>query len=277
MKILVTGAAGYIGSHVLLELIDRGFTDIHVIDRFLTRSPNWIGPLVYEGFDGEILSQGSGEILSAKYDVIIHLGVYERPEDNLAAIRRLLYFRKHAHLIFASTGESPTLFAKSKFECENEIRSHITEGYTIFRFYNVSGRRREVSAQGNINHLIRRAAMAAKGYLPNVTIFGTDWDTPDGTCVRDYIHASDLATSIVNCIEQGPANTHHECLGSGQGYSVKEVLSSMKKVSKKDFDVIIADRRPGDVASLICPTQYKHITLNHDLDSMCLSAYEGFK
>ena len=119
--------------------------------------------------------------------------------------------------------------------------------------------------------------MAARGLIPSVSIYGADWETPDGTCVRDYIHTADVATSIVNCIENGPANTPYEGLGSGEGHSVKEVLTSMKKVTNTNFNVIISERRPGDVATLICPARYNHISLTHDLDSMCLSAYQGLK
>ena len=281
MKILITGAAGYIGSHVLLELLDRGYadTDINVIDRFLTISPNWVGGLVNHAYDGHILSIGSSEILSEKYDVIIHLGAYANGQDNLAATKRMLHFCKGAHFIFASTGEAHnplTPFAQSKLSCEELIKEKLKDNYTIFRLYNVSGFRKGI-ATNHEKHLIQQAAMAARGMIPTVSIYGDDWETHDGTCVRDYIHTADVAASIVNCIEAGPANTPYEGLGSGIGHSVKEVLTSMKRVTSTDFHVIMAERRPGDVASLICPAQYSHISLTHDLDSMCLSAYEGLK
>lgn len=291
MKILITGAAGYIGTHVLLELLDRGYDDIHVIDRHLLTSPNWIGDLSTEAYGGDILSIGARELLCQKYDVVIHLAAYISVEEsvkdpltywrnNLLSTNKIIDHLKGAHLIFASTGtafQPANPYAQTKLACEQEITSRLDDNYTIFRFYNVSGLRPGVSATGNPTHLIRRAAMAAKGLIPSISIQGTDWDTPDGTCVRDYIHAADLAASIVNCVERGPANTPYECLGSGKGYSVQEVLTSMKRVTNTDFDVIMTERRPGDVASMVCPSQYEFITLKHDLDSMCLSAFEGLK
>lgn len=295
MKILITGGAGYIGTHVILELRKRGYTDLHVIDRFLTSSPNWVGDLVKTAYDGDILSYGAIDVLRQDFDVIIHLAAYISVEEstkdpvmywrnNLLSTNKILDTMKGAHLIFASTGTAfqPTNpYAQSKLACEHEITTRLDgfydPNYTIFRFYNVSGLGPGVAPTGNPTHLIRRAAMAAHGLLPSISIMGTDWDTPDGTCVRDYIHAQDLASSIVNCIERGPSNMEFECLGSGRGYSVKEVIDAMKRVSGVDFKVKLEDRRPGDVASMICPSQYEHITLNHDLDSMCLSAYEGLK
>lgn len=293
-KVLITGAAGYIGTHVLMELLDRGYTDVSVIDRDLTTSPNWIGDMVSGvAYSGTIQSRGANEILSARYDAIVHLAadisVEESTKDpvkywrnNLLSTNRIIDNLKGAHLIFASTGTAfcpENAYAYSKVACEEEIKSRLDDNYTIFRFYNVSGLRKGVKPTGVASHVIRRAAMAALGELPSMTIAGDDWDTPDGTCVRDYIHVEDLAASIVNAIEAGPSNKPYECLGTGTGYSVKEVLTSMKRVTGVDFDVIMAPRRPGDVASMICPlqNQYPHISLTRDLDSMCLSAYEGLK
>ena len=288
MKILITGAAGYIGAHVILELLERGYNDLHVIDRHLMRSPNWIGDLVKSAYNGDILSPGAIDTLRMDFDVIIHLAAYISVEEstkdpvmywrnNLLSTNKIIDSLHGAHLIFASTGtafcpENP--YAYSKVACEEEIQQRLRSGYTIFRFYNVSGLRQGLYPTGNPTHLIRRAAMAARRELCEITVFGTDWDTPDGTCVRDYIHAADLAASIVNAVEVGPSNTPYECLGSGKGYSVLEVLDSMKRVSEVDFSVKIASRRTGDVASMTCPSQYKHITIKHDLDSMCLSAYK---
>ena len=290
MKILVTGAAGYIGAHVIQELHDRGFTDLHAIDNEMGISPNQIAGALRSGLDCDILSSEADKLLRQDFDVIIHLAalisveestqkVAEYWRNNLLSTNKILDHQHGAHLIFASTGtafcpENP--YAWSKVACEQEIRDR-SDAHTIFRFYNVSGLRPGCYPTGNPTHLIRRAAMAARGLIQGLTIYGTDWDTPDGTCVRDYIHVMDLAASIVNAIDLGPTNTPYECLGSGTGYSVKEVVTSMKKVSGVDFNVTMAERRPGDVASMICPTQYSGIVLNHTLDDMCLSAYEGIK
>lgn len=287
--ILITGAAGYIGTHVLMELRERGFDNLHAIDRHLLTSPNWIGGLVRSAHGLDILSLAASEALSQQYSTIIHLAAYISVEEstkapitywrnNLLSTNRIIDNLKGAHLIFASTGtafqpENP--YAQTKVACENEIIDRLVDGYTIFRFYNVSGMRPGVSPTGHATHLIRRAAMAAKGLLPEIQVFGTDWPTRDGTCIRDYIDVRDLAASIVNAVQVGPANTEYECLGSGKGYTVNEVLTTMKQVSGVDFRVTIAPRRPGDVAEMICPTQYKHCVVEHSLRDMCISAFNG--
>jgi UDP-glucose 4-epimerase len=295
MKILVTGAAGYIGTHLLLELQDRGYDDVSVIDMHLRTSPNWIGELISgEACGSDLLNRESGStlnwVLRQQYDVVIHLAAFISVEEsmalptlywrnNLLSTSRIIENLKGAHLIFASTGTAfcpENAYAYSKLACEEEIRAHVKD-YTIFRFFNVSGVREGVFPTGRPTHLIRRAAMAATGELDELVVAGNDWDTPDGTAVRDYIHAIDLAASIANAIEAGPANTEYEGLGSGTGYSVLEVIESMKKVSQVDFHVTIGSRRVGDVGKMICSSQYPHISLKHDLDSMCLSAYEGIR
>jgi len=289
MKILITGGAGYIGAHVIRELRSRGLNDIHVIDRKLHWSPNKVEHLVKRAYNLDILGAEAKEVLRQDFDVIIHLAAFISVEEstkeptkywrnNLLSTQRILDSVHGAHLIFASTGTAfcpENAYAWSKLACEEEIRSYLLEGYTIFRFYNVSGMLPGVHATGHPTHLIRRAAMAARGILPEITVYGDDWPTPDGTCIRDYIHVADLATSIVNAIDAGPANTSYECLGSGTGYSVLQVLTSMKTVSGVDFRVRIDSRRPGDVASMICPSQYEHISMKYTLDDMCHSAYEG--
>jgi len=292
MKILVTGGAGYIGAHVIRELISRETEASHhitVVDQNLSNSPNWVGDIVDEAYDDNLTSVEALDILEGDYDVVIHLAAYisveestRRPTDywrnNLLSTSRIIDNLKGAHLIFASTGTAfcpENAYALSKLACEEEIRQRLQDNYTIFRFYNVSGMAPGLSATGHPTHLIRRAAMAARGLLPEIKVYGTDWMTPDGTCIRDYIHVEDLAASICNAIDVGPSEQPYDCLGSGTGYSVLEVLSSMKKVSGVDFEVTMDTRRPGDVASMICPTQYPYSSLKHDLDSMCLSAFNG--
>jgi UDP-glucose 4-epimerase len=115
--------------------------------------------------------------------------------------------------------------------------------------------------------------MTAKGLLPELEVCGTDWDTRDGTAVRDYVHVKDLTATILKAIEIGPANTPYECIGTGTGSTVLEVVESMKRVTNVDFRVKMGPRRQGDVGSMICDSQYQHIQLSRSLDEMCLSAY----
>jgi len=127
---------------------------------------------------------------------------------------------------------------------------------------------------GAPTHLIRVAAMVASGKIPDLKIFGTDYDTRDGTCIRDYIHVVDLARAIVNAVERGPANTPYECLGSNVGYSVKEVISTMENVTGKKLNTIEAPRREGDAVSSVVDKLSDLVTLNKTIEDMCYDQYK---
>lgn len=294
--ILLTGGAGYIGSHVLKSLAEiMPALQVTVVDWNLENSPNreFVKRHAWRSHHLDLSGPEGIHLLKTNpFDVIIHLAALISVEEstqqptrywrnNLLSTDRILSEAERGmHLIFASTGtafQPANAYAYSKVACEEEIIERKTLQQTIFRFYNVSGLREGLQPTGQPTHLIRRAAMAAAGKLDSLTVFGTDWETKDGTCVRDYIHVQDIAESIVMAIVKGPSNTPYECLGSGKGYSVLDVIQSMKRVSGVDFNVRMEGRRDGDVASMICPTQYKHIVLNKDLDAMCLSAFEGIK
>ena len=124
--------------------------------------------------------------------------------------------------------------------------------------------------------MIRICAEAAAGKRPCVLVYGDDYNTEDGTCVRDYIHVEDLVDGIVNTIYE-PQNTRYECVGTGKGYSVKEVIKTMQKVTGVKFHSFAVDRRSGDVESLLIPDligRSKLIKPKRSLEEMCLSAYE---
>jgi UDP-glucose 4-epimerase len=148
------------------------------------------------------------------------------------------------------------------------------EEYTIFRFFNVAGSDGYNMQQGKATHLIRIASECAAGTRTHMYVYGNDYDTLDGTCVRDYIHVVDLANAIANAIKEGPKNTPYECIGSGKGYSVKEVIDTMKLVSGEDFLVYDAARRAGDPAILTVDNQFDGLEVKHTLEDMCRSAYE---
>jgi UDP-glucose 4-epimerase len=126
---------------------------------------------------------------------------------------------------------------------------------------------------GRASHLIRIAAEAAAGKRDYMSIYGEDYDTPDGSCVRDYIHVVDLVNAIRDTIKHGAFNTPYECIGSGKGYSVKEVVTTMKDVTNQDFTVKMAGRRDGDPASLAIDNQFNLLHPQYQLKDMCLSAY----
>ena len=179
------------------------------------------------------------------------------------------------HFIFASTAgafDAQSPYARSKLAAEDVIKEQ-SKAYTIFRFFNVAGSDGMHRQVGRSSHLIRIAAEAAAGKRDFMAIYGEDYDTPDGTCVRDYIHVVDLVNAIRDTIKHGPFNTPYECIGSGKGYSVKEVVETMKEVTGKDFKVRKAGRRPGDPASLSIDNQFNLLHPQYQLKDMCLSAY----
>ena len=279
-KILVTGATGYIGSHVCKVLFERGYQviglDINLEQNDIT---NYVSKLIFADVRGVDLDE--------KFDAIVHLaGVISVEEStkmpthyydtNLNGTMNMLsQIDKDTHFIFASTAgafdpQSP--YAKSKVAAEDIIKEQ-AEGYTIFRFFNVAGSDGFNMQQGKSTHLIRIAAECAAGARHHMNIFGLDYDTPDGTCVRDYIHVIDLANAIANAIQNGPKNTPYECIGSGKGYSVKEVIETMNKVSGTEIDVLAADRRAGDPPILTIDNQFDGLEIKRTLEDMCRSAY----
>jgi len=294
MKILITGGCGYIGAHLTSLLAAQGHI-VHVVDRDSgSANLDFVGHhAVIKVMDLCAERLHSPTVLSDNYDAVVHLAADISVEEstrqplkywnnNIKALTSALEMFKTPHFIFASTGtafqpENP--YSMSKVAGEQIVHSAFTApsstigGYTIFRFYNVSGMEPGIRPTGQPTHLIRRAAMAAKGIIPSLTVYGTDYDTRDGTCIRDYIHVVDLVASIANAVEGKPANTPYECLATGSGSTVLEVVESMKRVSGTDFGVIMAERRPGDSAVTICPSQYAGISISKTLDDMCLDAY----
>jgi UDP-glucose 4-epimerase len=292
-NVMVTGGLGYIGAHLVDELVQRGHS-AYVVDQNV-KSPN----LDYVSKRAIVrlcsLQDWEMDENPRRFDAIVHLAAYidvaestAKPLDywnnNVSSLTAALQKFGTDHFIFASTGtafDPANAYAYSKVAGEQivqeayEMAPSSIGGYTIFRYFNVSGLKKGINPTGVPTHLIRRSAMAASGKIPELTVMGTDWPTRDGTAIRDYIHVEDLAASIVNGIEHGPMNTPHEGLGSGSGSTVLEVVQSMKRVSGVDFRVTMAPRRSGDVASMVCQNQYPFIHLTRSLDDMCLSAYEN--
>jgi UDP-glucose 4-epimerase len=293
MNVLITGGLGYIGSHTVAVMTEMGWTVDVIDDMFNNENYNFVQSRANNLWTSEI-QEATKEICDTHYDAIIHLAALISVEqsvrepntywrNNLTALMDL-YRLKTDHLVFASTGTAfnPTNpYAQTKVACENYIKDlHGSpqawfKGHTIFRFYNVSGLRPGLKPTGQPTHLIRICAEAARGLRDEVRVFGHDYNTRDGTAVRDYIHVEDIANSILNAVTVGPSNSPFECLGTGTGHTVLEVIQSMKKVTGVDFRVTMSSRRAGDDAITICPSQYKHISLTKTLDDMCLSAYQN--
>jgi len=290
MAVLVTGGAGYIGSHMVLELLDRGETVV-VLDN-LSTGVDWVLPEGVKLFVGETGNQSLVSAIIRAHDIraIIHfaasivvpdsvsdpLGYYLNNTVNSRALIEAAVKGGVQHMIFSSTAavygtpermpineddrlnpESP--YGMSKLMTEVMLR-HASEahglGHVILRYFNVAGadpRQRTGQSTPRATHLIKVAAEAATGRRQGMSVFGTDYPTPDGTCLRDYIHVSDLArahSAALDHLRSGGANGTFNC-GYGHGFSVFEVIDMVKKVSGVDFPVVVEGRRPGDPAGLV--------------------------
>lgn len=281
-KILVTGSCGYIGSHIVKAAYDAGH-NVHGLD--IEHSENNIYKYITKFYRNDIRKREEVLWINEHYDVVIHCAALisvaesvEKPnsyyETNVQGTINLLQNVKCDHFVFASTGgafDPISPYAKSKIIAEEAVKQ-IANDYTIFRFFNVAGNNREFRQICDPSHLMHIAALTAAGQRDSMTIFGDDYNTPDGTCIRDYVHVVDLSEAIVSCINT-PSNTPYECIGSGAGYSNLEVVNTMKRVTGIDFEIKFGKRRSGDPAKLVVDNLSKYVSINRTLGDMCRSAY----
>lgn len=294
MTTLVTGGAGYIGSHAVLALLDAG-EDVVVLDD-LSTGFRWAVPdnveLVVGDFgDAALVSdvlerRGVDSIIHFAAKIVVPdsvadpLGYYL---NNTAKARMLIEcaVRKDVkHFIFSSTAavygdpdrnpvtEEESLkpvspYGRSKlmveWMLEDTARAHPLR-YAVLRYFNVAGadpQMRSGQSSANATHLIKVAVQAALGLRPGMEVFGTDYETPDGSCVRDYIQVSDLAQAHLDALaylRSGGKNLTCNC-GYKHGFSVLEVIDVVKQVSGVDFPVKISARRAGDPAAIVADNQ----------------------
>ncbi|MEM9222829.1 MAG: UDP-glucose 4-epimerase GalE [Pseudomonadota bacterium] len=289
--VLVTGGAGYIGSHVALALLDAGY-NVVVLDNLATGFASAV-PSAATFRQGDIADcQLVSQIIHThNIDSVIHLGgsllVGESSvdplkyfENNVGGSSRFLRAAVKAgvrHVVFSSTaavyGETesqpvredcPTEpinpYGTSKLIIEGVLaassRAH-DFNYSSLRYFNVAGADpsgRSGQSSSEATHLIKVACEAACGKREGVRIFGDDYDTPDGTCVRDFIHVSDLAAAHVDALERLRQHPDEDLVlncGYGHGYSVKEVLAAVERVSGYTFPQAVDARRAGDPAALV--------------------------
>lgn len=291
MAVLVTGGAGYIGSHMVWALVDAG-EEVVVLDRLSTGFRWAIAPEA-RFYEGDIADTALLSTIFAEnaIDAIIHfagsiivpesvadpLSYYENNTVKSRALIAAAVAAKVPHFVFSSTAavygtpegtepvqetaalrpESP--YGSSKLMTEIMLRDTAAAHdftYTALRYFNVAGadpRGRTGQSTAGATHLIKVACEAALGKRRGMDVFGTDYPTPDGTCIRDYIHVSDLANAHLKALQRmraGGGSIVANC-GYGRGFSVLEVLEQVKAVSGADFSVRFADRRPGDAVLIV--------------------------
>ncbi len=290
-RILVTGGAGYIGSHAVLALKDAGWQPV-VIDNLVTgfRSavPNDV-PFVEANIGDDVLLQETinqyeiGAILHFAGSVVVPESVSDPLKyyrNNTANSRSLIESAIRAgvrHMIFSSTAatygipeespvreDTPTIpinpYGMSKLMTEYMLRDVAAAhdfNYCALRYFNVAGADpdgRTGQSTAGATHLIKVAVEAALGKRANVSVFGTDFATEDGTGVRDYIHVADLAAAHVIALEAliaDPAKSHTLNCGYGHGYSVMQVLDAVDRITNNKLVRVLEGRRAGDPDALI--------------------------
>ncbi|MGF6861696.1 UDP-glucose 4-epimerase [Rhodobacteraceae bacterium MBR-64] len=290
MSILITGGAGYIGSHVALDFIQQG-RSVVIADNLVTGRKE----LVPVEATFEYVDIGDEAVMRRvmrdhAVSAVIHCaGSTIVPESvanplkyyknntvaSLALLRAMASENVH-RIIFSSTaavyraeeGEPlaefheinpSTPYGMSKWMTEmmiGDVAAAKALDYVILRYFNVAGadpKQRSGQATPEATHLIKVAVEAALGVRQELGIFGTDWPTPDGTGVRDFIHVTDLAKAhrlALTYLEEGGDSQTLNC-GYGRGYSVREVVATVRKVCESDFVVSEGPRRPGDLGSVI--------------------------
>lgn len=300
MTVLVTGGAGYIGSHMVLELLDAGESVI-VLDN-LSTGHDWAVPKKAQLIVGDTGDQALVIRLLREHSVeaIIHfaasiivpdsvhdpLAYYRNNTVNSRALIECAVNNGVPHFIFSSTAavygnpmqvpvqeDSPTVpispYGWSKLISEvmlrDASRAHGLR-HVVLRYFNVAGadpHGRSGQTSKAATHLIKVAAETALGLRPKIDVFGTDYPTPDGTCIRDYIHVSDLVrahSDALRYLRSGGQSQTLNC-GYGHGFSVFEVVQMVKRVSGVDFKVDVAPRRAGDPASIVANSQLARATL----------------
>ena len=298
--ILVTGGAGYIGSHVARQLGERG-EKLVTLDNLST---GFRGAVLHGAFvqgdtgDAALVSRLLAE---HKVDTVLHFAAHiQVPEsvrnplkyyrNNTANTRTLLECCVAAgvkHFVFSSTAavygipaggvadeNTPTVpinpYGWSKLMSEQMLRdvAAVTPlAYVALRYFNVAGADpggRIGQCTPEATHLIKVAAEHVVGKRKEISIFGTDYDTPDGTCIRDYIHIEDLAAAHLQALDYlrgGGSSTTLNC-GYGQGFSVREVLQEVERISGTRLNVIESGRREGDPPQLVAAARRIRDTLS---------------
>ncbi|MFL0166928.1 UDP-glucose 4-epimerase GalE [Candidatus Clostridium helianthi] len=294
MSILVCGGAGYIGSHTVHELIKQN-KDVIIVDNLQSGHMKAVNPKA-KFYKGDIRdSEFLDKVFSAnKIDAIIHFAANSLVGESM--VKPLLYFNNNVYgmqillesmvkhdiknIVFSSTaavyGEpkkipiseddetNPTnTYGETKLTMEKMMKWVSKANginYVSLRYFNAAGALEDGSIgedHSPESHLIPLILQVPLGKREAITVFGEDYDTPDGTCIRDYIHVLDLADAHIKAVEylQNGNESNIFNLGNGIGFSVKEMIDSAKEATSEEIKVVVGERRAGDPARLIASNE----------------------
>ncbi|MFJ3878360.1 UDP-glucose 4-epimerase GalE [Streptomyces sp. NPDC090077] len=289
-KYLVTGGAGYVGSVVAAHLLEAGH-EVTILDNLSTGFAEGV-PAGATLIDGRI--QDAADHLDPSYDAVLHFAASSQVgesvvnpgkywDNNVGGTLALLTAMREAgvrRLVFSSTaatyGEptegaltetsvtAPTNpYGASKLAVDHmiagECAAHGLAAVSL-RYFNVAGAYREFGERHDPEtHLIPLVLQVALGERESISVFGDDYPTPDGTCVRDYIHVADLADAHLSALRVAAEGEHLVCnLGNGSGFSVREVIETVRKVTGREIPEVVAPRRAGDPAVLVASARTAH-------------------
>ncbi|MFE3320710.1 UDP-glucose 4-epimerase GalE [Nocardia sp. NPDC059195] len=313
MKLLVTGGAGYVGGGCAAVLLEEGH-EVVVVDDLSTGNADGV-PAGARFVDGDIAVAAPDLLRAESFDGVLHFAAQslvgesvEQPEKywhgNVVKTLTLLEAIRETgtpRLVFSSTAavygepeqvpiteDSPTRptnpYGASKLAIDHAITSYAVAhdlAATSLRYFNVAGAYAGLGENRVVEtHLIPLVLQVALGHRKAISVYGTDWPTPDGTCVRDYIHIRDLAQAHLLALSSSQPGAHRICnLGSGTGFSVREVISACERVTGLPIETIDAPRRAGDPAVLIASSDRAVAELgwqpeHNDLDEIVSDAWD---
>ena len=294
MKILVTGGAGYIGSHTCVELLNAGY-EIVVLDNLYNASEKCLDAVKkltgkdFPFYKVDLLDKEATEKVFAenKIDAVIHFAGLKAVGESTRI--PLTYYDNNI------TGTLHLMQAMEKYDCNNIVFSSSATVYgdpqkanpklsvTLLRYFNPIGAHESgimgEDPKGIPNNLLPYIAQVAVGKLEKVHVFGNDYPTPDGTGVRDYIHVVDLAIGHVKAIEHcsDKEGVHIYNLGTGNGYSVLDIVKAFSKACGKEIPYQIDPRRPGDIAECYADPAKAKAELGWEakrgIDEMCADSW----
>ncbi|MFF4651225.1 UDP-glucose 4-epimerase GalE [Streptomyces sp. NPDC001380] len=309
-KYLVTGGAGYVGGVVAAHLLEAGHA-VTVLDDLSTGFAEGV-PAGADFVRGRI--QDAADVLDPSYDGVLHFAASSQvgesvadPEkywrNNVAGSLELIAAMRKADvrtLVFSST--AATYGEPEQVPIEETARTAPTNPYgatklavdhmitgecaahglaaVSLRYFNVAGAHGPHGERHDPeSHLIPLVLQVALGRRPHISVYGDDYPTPDGTCVRDYIHVADLAEAHLLALDAARPGEHLICnLGNGNGFSVREVVEAVRRVTGRDIPAVTAERRPGDPAVLVASAERAKAVLGWrpsrtDLDGIVADAW----